>query len=220
MPAQQQAVNVACNTEPPNDQKLMRKIFLTLLISSVLFQSCKGQSKSIPKEIVNKDFNWRIQIPEGFESVPAEQWAKMQNKGADAIEKTYNAEVENNAKTIFVFKSDQFNYFESNYQPFDSKTDGDYLENFRNVNNLLYGTFEAQMPNAKLDSTSAQETINGKRFQTFKVTISFPNKMVMDFLMYSRLFENREFTVNIMTVDKEKQRVLLQAWRNSKFGSE
>ena len=198
----------------------MRTLFQLLLISLVLFQSCKGQTKSTPKEIVNKDFNWRIQIPEGFESVPAEQWAKMQNRGADAIERTYDAEVENKAKTIFVFKSDQFNYFESNYQPFDSKTDGDYFENFRDVNNLLYGTFEAQMPNAKLDSTSCQETIDGKRFQTFKVTISFPNKMVMEFLMYSRLFKNREFTVNIMTVDKEKQKVLLHAWRNSKFSAE
>ena len=76
------------------------------------------------------------------------------------------------------------------------------------------------MPNVKLDSSSSQETINGKVFQRFKVTIIFPNKMVMDFLMYSRLFASREFTVNIMTVDKDKQRVLLNAWRNSKFGAE
>lgn len=198
----------------------MRTIFIVLLLSSILPQSCKGQTKSPPKEVVNKDFNWRIQIPEGFESVSAEQWTKMQNKGADAIEKTYDAKVENKAKTIFVFKSDQFNYFESNYQPFDTTTDGDYLESFRNVNSMLYGTFEAQMPNAKLDSSSSQETINGKVFQTYKVTITFPNKMVMDFMMYSRLFASREFTVNIMTVDKDKQRVLLNAWRNSKFGAE
>lgn len=144
----------------------------------------------------------------------------MQNKGADAIEKTYDAKVENKAKTIFVFKSDQFNYFESNYQPFDTITDGSYLESFRNVNSLLYGTFEAQMPNVKLDSSSSQEIIDGKAFQTFKVRIAFPNKMVMDFLMYSRLFEDKEFTVNIMTVDNDKQRVLLNAWKNSKFGTE
>jgi hypothetical protein len=216
MPSLHKALHVACNTgQSKREIKLMRTVFLVLLLSSILLQSCKGQTKSPPKEIVNKDFNWTIQIPEGFESVSAEQWTKMQNKGADAIEKTYDAKVENKAKT-----SDQFNYFESNYQPFDTTTDGDYLESFRNVNSLLYGTFEAQMPNAKLDSSSSQETINGKVFQTFKITIAFPNKMVMDFLMFSRLFANKEFTVNIMTVDKDKQRVLLNAWRNSKFTAE
>ena len=197
----------------------MRTTFFTLLILSTLFQSCKGQAKPAPKEIFNKEFNWRIQIPEGFETVPAEQWMKMQNKGADAIEKTYDAEVENNAKTIFVFKSDQFNYFESNSQPFDYASGSDYTESFRNVNNILYGTFEAQMPNANVDSVSSQETIDGKVFQTFKVTITIPNKIKMTYLMYSRLFGKREFTVNIMTVNEEKQKVLLNSWRNSKFGT-
>jgi hypothetical protein len=195
----------------------MRTIFSILLILSILFQGCKGQAKTAPKEIFNKEFNWRMEIPQGFESVDAAQWMKMQNRGADAIEKTYNAKVENNAKTIFVFRSDQFNYFESNYQPFDTASDGNYLESFRAVNNLLFGTFEAQIPNAKLDSASSQEFIDGKLFQTFRVTITIPNKIRMEYLMYSRLFGTKEFTVNIMTVDKEKQKVLLNAWRNSKF---
>ena len=60
---------------------------------------------------------------------------------------------EDNAKTIFVFQSDQFNYFESNYQFFDTTNDGNYLESFKEVNNILYGTFEAQMKGAKLDSS-------------------------------------------------------------------
>ena len=190
---------------------------LSLLLFSSVFQGCHGQVKPAPIEIFNEEFNWRIQIPQGFESVSAEQWMKMQNRGAEAIEKTYDTEVENHSKTIFVFKSDQFNYFESNYQPFDTAADGNYLENFRNVNDVLYGTFEAQMPNAKLDSASSQETIDGKLFQTFKTTIVIPGKITMEYLMYSRLFGKKEFTVNIMTVDKEKQNVLLKAWRNSKF---
>jgi len=196
----------------------MRTIYLILLILSVLLQSCHGQVKSPPKNITNKEFNWQIEIPQGFESVPPDQWKIMQNRGAEAIEKTYDTEVENNSKTIFVFKSDQFNYFESNYQSFDTTKHGNYLESFRTVNGILYGTFEAQMPNAKLDSTSSQEIIDGKLFQTFYVTILIPDKITIECILYSRLFGNREFTVNIMTVDKEKQRILLKAWRNSKFG--
>ncbi len=196
----------------------MRTLLLTLLVSSIFLQNSKGQTTTTSKEFFNKEFGWKIEIPQGFEAVTAEEWMRLQNRGADAIEKTYDAEVENRAKTIFVFKSDQFNYFESNYQPFDTATDGNYLESFKDVNNILYGTFEAQIPNAKLDSSSSQEIIDGKLFQTFRVTITIPGKIVMEFLMYSSLFNNKEFTVNIMTVDKEKQRILLNAWRSSKFG--
>jgi len=55
----------------------------------------------------NKDFNWSIPIPKGFEKVADSSWAKMQEKGAAAIENTYDTKVDNQAKTIFVFKSDQ-----------------------------------------------------------------------------------------------------------------
>ena len=94
---------------------------------------------------------------------------------------------------------------------------GNYDESCRDINKILYGTFESQMPNTKLDSIASKEIINGLTFNKFKTTIYFPNKMVMEFLMYSRLFGKREFTVNIMTVDKAKQKVLLDAWTKSKF---
>lgn len=190
-------------------------IYLTLLIGCLT--SCQAQTKTESKTIYNKDFKWTITIPAGFDTVSAAQWATMQNRGAEAIEKTYDAEVENNARTIFVFRKDQFNYFESNYQPFDTATDGDYLETFRAVNNVLYGTFEAQMKGATLDSSSSTQTISGLLFQTFKVVVTFPNKMKMHWLMYSRLFGKKEFTVNIMTVDRQKEKELLDAWLNSTF---
>jgi hypothetical protein len=135
-----------------------------------------------------------------------------------AVEKTYGAKVENNAKTIFVFKTDPYNYFESNYQAFDTATDGNYLENCRQVDDILYTTFKTQMPGVTIDSGTSTEIIDGLEFQTFTVTIDFPNKMVLHSRMYSRLFGKRELTVNIMTVDKEKFNLLLDAWQRSTFG--
>lgn len=83
---------------------------------------------------------------------------------------------------------------------------------------MLYGTFEAQIPNAKLDSVSSIEMIDGLTFHTFKVAITYPNKMVMDFWMFSRVFGENEFTVNLMTIDKTKQGMVLNSWRKSRFG--
>lgn len=194
----------------------MKKLKYFLFCLILTLQSCNGQS-SPKKEIFNKDFNWTITIPENFENVSAEDWTKMQNKGADAIEKTFDGEVINQAKTIFVFKSDQLNYFESNYQPFDIATDGNYLESCKNVNDVLYETFKTQMPNVKIDSTKSVEKIDNLEFQAFKMKIEYPNKMVLNVIMYSRLFEKKEFTVNIMYVDNKKGEMMTEAWKNSKF---
>jgi hypothetical protein len=182
----------------------------------IIFQSCNGQKKE-KQEIRNKDFNWTITIPENFENVSSADWAKMQNKGADAIEKTYEGDVVNQSKTIFVFKSDQLNYFESNYQPFDTTVDGDYLASCKAVDEVLYGTFKAQMPGVKIDTTRTVEKIDNLEFQTLKMKIEYPNKMILNLFMFSRLFDKREFTVNIMYVDKIKGQKMLDSWRASKF---
>jgi hypothetical protein len=190
---------------------------ITLLITTSLLFACKDQTKPDKRVVYNDDFKWTITIPEGFDTISALKWNKMQNRGEKAIEKTYDVEVENHAQTLFVFLNNQFNYFESNYQPFDVSKDGNYIENFRGVNNMLYGTFEAQIPGAKLDSSSSTATISGLTFQTFNVKITMPNKVVMNWHMFSRIFGKREFTVNIMTVDPKKEKELLLAWMNSKF---
>lgn len=194
----------------------MTRLIYLIICLTISIESCNGQS-SPKKRIYNKDFNWTITIPENFESVSSEQWAKMQNKGADAIEKTYDAKVINQSKTIFVFKSDQMNYFESNYQPFDTATDGDYLESCKNVNDMLYETFKAQMPDIKIDTTRTVERIDKLEFQTFKMKVEYPNKMVLNVLMFSRLFGKKEFSVNIMYIDRSKGEQMIRSWQESKF---
>lgn len=194
---------------------IMYKYFL-LFELILFFQNCDGQ-KTAKQEIHNKDFNWTITIPENFENVNSADWAKMQNKGADAIEKTYEGEVINQSKTIFVFKSDQLNYFESNHQPFDPSVDGDYLESCKAVGEVLYETFKAQMPGVKIDTTRMVEKVDNLEFQTLIMQVEYPNKMVLNLVMFSRLFDKREFAVNIMYVDKLKGQKMLDAWRQSRF---
>jgi len=194
----------------------MNKIKYLLICLTIVIQGCNGQNTP-KKEIYNQDFNWTITIPENFQNVSAAEWTKMQNKGVDAIEKTYDEKVINQAKTIFVFKSDQLNYFESNYQPFDISIDGDYLESCKNVNNVLYETIKNQMPDIKIDSSTSVEKINNLEFQTLKMKVEYPNKMILNVIMYSRLFDKKEFTVNIMYVDNKKGEQMLDSWKNSKF---
>ncbi|MFI5206158.1 MAG: hypothetical protein ACHQVK_04415, partial [Candidatus Paceibacterales bacterium] len=104
----------------------------------------------------------------------------MQNKGTDMIEKTYDTKVDNQAKEIFVFRSDQLNYFESNYQPFDTAVDGDYLESCKSVDDILYQTFATQMKDVKIDTSTSVEKIDNLEFQTLKMKATYPNNRVLN----------------------------------------
>jgi hypothetical protein len=188
-------------------------LFLLLFQSTISY----GQSSSGAQIFHSNDFNWTIAIPQGFEKVPDSSWAKMQDKGAAAIEDTYDTKVDNQAKTIFVFKSDQFHYFECNYQPFDSSKDGNYQDVYKDVNDVLYGTLKAQMPTAQLDSSYSREMVGGKDFNVFSLDAHINPQFTLHILMYSRLFEKKEFSVNIMYVDAGKGKALLEAWRSSTF---
>ncbi|MCY1486177.1 hypothetical protein D3C87_297340 [compost metagenome] len=194
----------------------MNKLKYAFIFWAAAILSCHAQTAD-SNTIYNKDFKWTIVIPKDFVSVSTEEWSKVQNKGTNALEKTIGQEIINQAKTIFVFQNDQFNYFEANYQPFDEATDGNYLESCKAINDIVFETFKSQMPQAKIERSSSTEKIDGFVFQTFKVKIELPNKMVMTLLMFSRLFEKKELTVNIMYIDTSKGEKMLASWRNSKF---
>lgn len=188
--------------------------YLKIILIFFAFQMCMSQEN---EQFYSKEFNWRMAIPEDFKSVSTQEWATMQNKGETVLEDTFGGEIANNAKTIVVFKSDELNYFEANFQPFDSATDGDYLESFKYVSALLYETFKSQMPDVKLDSVSSRMKINRLKFEVFKLKVTYPNQTVMHFEMYSRLFDKREFTVNIIYADEKKGAAMAKLWKASKF---
>ena len=81
----------------------MKNIHYLIVLFVLLSKS--GYSQAPPKkELYNKEFNWKITIPENFENVSVTDWAKLQNRGKEAIEKTYDAEMVDHTTTIFVFK--------------------------------------------------------------------------------------------------------------------
>ncbi len=195
----------------------MNKFTILYFIIFLGLNSCHSQSESNSKIIQNKDFNWTITIPENFISMNENEWNKTQQKGKDAIEKTFGEEIINQTTTIFIFKNGQFNNFEANYQPYDIEIDGNYLETYDGVNEIMYETLETQIPEAKLDSISSTQKISGLEFQRFDVTVDFPNGMKMTTIGFSRLFDKKEFTLNITAVDEKSGKEMLDAFLNSKF---
>jgi hypothetical protein len=172
------------------------------------------------KRVLQQGIQMGILIPAGFEAQTAAQYAAAHKEGAADVEKSLNGKVDDQSKQICSFKNEKFNYFEANQQPFDKKTDGDFLASCKVVNNILYDTFKKQFPdNAKIDTAQSVYTVDGLVFQYFKMQIYFGDDktMSMTMLLYNRLFGSREFAVAITYLDKAKGDLLLNAWKNSTF---
>jgi hypothetical protein len=185
-------------------------IFISLLIASSFAFAQQAQ------EFYSQEFGWRIHIPASMALVSAENQKKLQEKGADAIEKTYGEQVVNETTTLFMYQKGMMNYIEANHQPADLNED--YREECKAVNELVYETFRTQIPGASIDSASSVQHVAGLEFHVFKVDIHIPNTtVVFHGQMFSRRFNNRELAVNIMYVDENIGRELLDAWFKSKF---
>jgi hypothetical protein len=204
----------------------MKQTVSVFLFATILFTACKSKDKDKDriatdktKAFYNKDFDWTIYIPAGFTEVPAEEWAKMQNKGLNAMEKTVGGNVdlvEN--KNIFVYRNGRSNYFEANQQGFDSSTDGNYMEIFHAISDVTYSTLYEQTGGASIDTSFGVETIDGLEFQRFQLKMQLKSDVYYHVLMFSHLFGKKEFAVNIMYVENKIGQQMLDAFRQSKFG--
>ncbi len=193
----------------------MKNLFFFLLLSATV--SGFGQANS--STLVFNELGWTITIPEGFEAVNEAEWSKIEDKGVKAIEETHGEELINQTTTLFAYRNAQFNVFESNYQPFDENVDGDWVASCKVVNAIVFETFEAQMPNIPIDSTSSVERIAGREFQTFMVKINLPNGIQLKSLMFSSFYPNlkKELTVSITSIDDVQLEKMLRAFRMSRF---
>ena len=190
---------------------------ITLLFLILKTSICIGQIQSEPEKIKVEEFNWSIQIPEGFQAIKKEEWNKNIELGQNAIEETFGQEIENQAVTIFSYQKGRFNNLEANWQPFDPEIDGKYDETYSAVNQILFETYNNQMPGAKLDSVSSIQKISGLEFKTFEIRILFPNGIIMKTIGFSRLFNKKEFTVNLIYVDEKIGEEMLKSFKNSEF---
>lgn len=166
-----------------------------------------------------QEFGWSITIPEGFKAVNEAEWTKIEDRGVQAIEDAHGEKLVNQTTTLFAYRNTQYNVFESNYQPFDESVDGDWVKSCKEVNAIVFETFEQQMPNIPLDSASSVETIAGREFQTFMVKIDFPNGIQLKSLMFSTFFSNlkKELTVSITSVNDTEFEKMLRSFRTSRF---
>ena len=189
-------------------------IFVTTILLSFLGLTAQEEATNV---YYDTTFNWSIIIPDGFFSVTPEEWAVMQNRGKEAFEESLDGEIIEPATTILVVKKNQFNYIEANYMVNDPE-DGTPEETVHLVGDLMYLTLQDQMPGLPIDSSYSNVLISGLDFTLFTININFEEQQLMLRIeMYSHVFEDKDFTLNIMYMDEEQGLLMKDAWFASKF---
>ncbi|HEY4209456.1 MAG TPA: hypothetical protein VGM31_21675, partial [Puia sp.] len=178
----------------------MKRIFLFLVAATLLF-SCKQKDKHLDpnKQVdegaikgetyVSKALGWSIVIPKGYTVVSRDQTEANEKKGAEAIKKSSNTEIDmSDLKHLISFQKDRFNTFLSTSEPFPSDKPGAFDGNCAAVNKMIYDAYTSQ--NIRSDTSSGVEVIHGHRFNVFHATLySKDGKVILQQLLYSRLMD-------------------------------
>ena len=168
-------------------------------------------------------FKWRILIPKGFDTVSAKVYASLQKQGIEDLEKTANQNVQEDsiATRICAYQSNIFNYFEANKVTFDSKIYGNFYTCCRQDDDQIYAYYKKILfDDLKIDTIITNEKIDGYDFRRFQLHIEFGNKRELNMDVYSRLFDDKEFTLVIVYANRKKGDLILSAWRKSTFGKD
>lgn len=194
----------------------MKKLAVVALLSCLGYSLFAQQTDTLQK-MVSPIFGWTMMVPAAFKAVSNEEVKRINQKGKVAIEATIDQEIPLNTQPIFNYRKDVMHYMEANYQPYDVKIDGAYLETNRSIYDVVYQTFEREMPEAKIDTAQEFETVNGLQFSRFKVAIRLNANFQIKMYMYNRLFGKKDLTVTFMFVDPKIGDEMLRYWRLSTF---
>jgi hypothetical protein len=199
----------------------MKQLSFMVLIAAAIACGCKQRAKE--RTLYNKEFDWTITIPAGFDSMTNEEIGKLQEQGIEDLEKTYGQEAKLTNSNLFGFTRRRATYFYAGWELFNPAEDGDYEELCRLWNEMIYVTLKARTPGAILDSFSATETISGLEFPVFRVKVWETSKTASssytEFMYYIKPFGKKVLLINIASADRNDQLAIMTAWRKSKFGA-
>jgi len=205
----------------------MKQLYTLIILLILLPLSSFGQidpNKHVDEgyvdngKYISEEIGWTIEIPEGWEIVTIEQNEEFQEVGLDAMEGLIEEDIDiSGLKNLIGFQKNQFNLFLSTSEPFKVEYEGEYEENQAGLKELIYNAFMEQ--GIKVDSTETQiATLDGLDFYYYRFTIrSQEGEEILTQLIYSRLINGLDFTININYTNESDKNEMFNALLDSKF---
>jgi hypothetical protein len=165
-----------------------------------------------------KEVGWTVTIPSDFKLVDSASNASLNQKGLKAMEDANDTKVDiGQTRTLITAMKDKLNYFSSTIQPFDPKADGDYSEANKAVKNMMYKTFQVQLPDGKIDSSSTSVTLDGLPFDKFQISVTLNNKTLFNMFLLSKLYKGYDFGISYIYVDQSSKDEIESILKSCKF---
>ncbi|MBS0646789.1 MAG: hypothetical protein JSR97_09420 [Verrucomicrobia bacterium] len=195
----------------------MRILSLSVLLLLSSYLNATNNSLRINEDttLVVERFGWKISIPAGFSPTDAAHSRAAHERGAELIEKGTGVTIEDKTSVLFKYING-FTQIEALHQPLDL-SNVTYLDVKKAVMDMMYQTFVSQMPNAKIDSSSTHEVIDGLRFEVITLSALKGDQHIFIAHTYSRMFDTTEFAVNVIYNKPELGEKLLTAFKSSTF---
>lgn len=165
----------------------------------------------------SEEIGWTIKIPDGYKITSLDSAKSSEKDGIEAIQKVYGGEIETTElRHLIGFEKDLFNNLSSTSEPFKLEYEGEYEVNNQRLYEVVYDALDAQ--GVKIDTSSTREIINGKKYDILYSTIYDVNdRIVMYQILYSRLINGLDFSVNINYNNEADKKILVDAFKNSEF---
>jgi hypothetical protein len=205
--------------------KIIVKLFSLVTITCIISCGEIDPNKQIEEGSVkgsiyeSKEIGWLIEIPKDWSIRSKDIVEANEQKGKDVIEESTGVEIDTKTlKHLISFQKNQFNIFESTSEPFEEEYSGEYEQSIKAQNELIYQALAGQ--GIKTDTSSGKEVIQGLEFHVFYTTIYGPDgRIILNQILYSRLINGYDFGVSISYNSEEDKKTMIDAWKNSKFGT-
>ncbi|KIA83949.1 hypothetical protein [Kaistella jeonii] len=193
----------------------IKTIFFYFLIGTIL--SCKGQKSDKPIQIFDNNTGFKMNLPEGFEEISANESKELLNDGKEKIDQIYDTDIDISDLKPKLFRVDDNNYFLVNITDYDPKIDGDYINAVNESNRLLYRTYIRGFEKSKIDSLNQQKKIGNVDFTKYSLSINIPPKTKMKVINYTSFVKNKDLTIAVVYLDENIGNKVINAIESAKF---
>jgi hypothetical protein len=196
--------------------KLHRRNALLLPILLCLLASCSSQPAS-DADYHHAPLGWTMPIPRGWRVLPAEEVARIVEKGKDVMERSLGAPIEATQTELLYLKRGNLSVFTSDLQVHQPSDGVSYAQRQDEVIAAVLQAYrDADIP---FRHERAKETVGGVEFSVLSVTLLARDggRIIADQRMYDALIGEHEFNVSLTTQALADRDTLLSAWRASRF---
>jgi hypothetical protein len=190
----------------------------TFILICTLLLCCQCFAQQSTNEYFFKEVGWSITLPDDFYITDSAVAAATREHGKKAMEEVTGVSPDmSTTTTLITANKNKYNYFSATITTLNVQESKDFAARAQQVKNLMYKTFCGKMPDAKIDTSSTQETIDGLLFDKFQMTVSMKEKVLFNMYLLVKLHKGYDFGISYLCLDEATKEQVETMLKHSKF---